>query len=142
MVKGYNVLENDSFHFPKLNSSAESPCSGFSRKSTMPGRIGIRYKEMSIAYRHNDIDPCYNVSRVNAVVTAGTPLVQSGYLPSSRGQDKAHEKNMAKKERVREEKRIQREQERVLRENKKLMEKGEKRTKREKQKEGNKRRRE
>ena len=88
----YNVLEGDNFHFPKLNSSAESLCSGFSRKSTMPGRIGIRYKEMPISYPHNNIDPCYNVSGVNTVVTAGTHLARSGYLPSSRGQDEAHEK--------------------------------------------------
>lgn len=113
-----------------------------SKNGTMPGKTGTMGKEKPISYPHNGIDPYYNVSGGNAIVKAATPLVQSGDLPSSQVEDKAQTKKITKKERVREERRIQREQERALKAKQKLMQKEEKRIEREKQMEENRRQRE
>lgn len=152
------------------DSPGESPSSGFATKSypsrhkqdklvrpssetympllyggkngTMPGKTGTMGKEMPISHPHNGIDPYYNVSGVNAIAKAVTPLVQCGDLPSSQVEDKAQTKKMTKKERVREERRIQREHERALKAKEKLIQKEEKRIEREKQMEESKRQRE
>ncbi|KAH9296230.1 hypothetical protein KI387_039818, partial [Taxus chinensis] len=140
-TKSYSSWHNQD-KLGRQSSDAYMPLLYGSKNGTIPGKIRTTGKEMPTSHPYNGVDPYYNASGVNPVINAAIPLVQCGDLPSSQGEDKAHPKKMTKKERVREERRIQREYELALKSKQKLIEKEEKRIGREKQMEENKRQRE
>eukprot|EP01018_Ginkgo_biloba_P039050 Gb_05316 [translate_table: standard] len=108
-----------------------------------PGKNGNMIKELSISRPYNSADLYYDAeaSAVNLNVKAALPVAQHSDLLSSQ-EDKAQPKKMNKRERLREERRIQREQERVLRLKQKLIQKEERRIERQKQTEESRRQRE